>query len=65
MTKGIPKSANAASATRESKGASAPSKRPWVRPQVKTSRLFEANSLACGKNSPLTEECGVQNPQQS
>jgi hypothetical protein len=65
MTKSMPKSANAVSDTRESKKAPAPSKRPWVRPQVKTSRLFEANSLACGKNSPLTEECGVQNPQQS
>jgi len=32
---------------------------------VKTGTLFESNSLACGKNTPMTDECGVQNPLQS
>jgi hypothetical protein len=25
-------------------------KKPWERPRVKSGRLFESNSLACGKN---------------
>jgi hypothetical protein len=39
-----------------------PPKREWQRPSVKTGHLFESNSLACGKNAPGTEECGVQHP---
>jgi hypothetical protein len=32
-------------------------KKVWQRPSVKTGRLFESNSLACGKNGPGTEDC--------
>ena len=38
-------------------------KKPWVTPKIKTGRLFESNSLACGKNSP-NDECN-QNPKLS
>jgi hypothetical protein len=44
---------------------SRPPKKQWQRPRVKTGQLFESNSLACGKNAPITEECGVQHPTQS
>lgn len=36
-------------------------KRPWQQPRVRTGHLFESNSLACGKNSGVDEQC-VQNP---
>jgi hypothetical protein len=39
-------------------------KKPWEPPRVKTGHLFESNSLACGKNTPQTDEC-LQNPTQS
>jgi hypothetical protein len=42
-----------------------PPKRQWQRPRVKTGQLFESNSLACGKNAPINDECGIQNPLQS
>ena len=32
-------------------------KRAWQRPQIKSGRLFESNSLACGKNGPGMENC--------
>jgi hypothetical protein len=32
-------------------------KRPWKRPSIESGKLFESNSLACGKNGPMTEEC--------
>jgi hypothetical protein len=32
-------------------------KKPWESPRVKTGRLFESNSLACGKNTPMTDQC--------
>ena len=32
-------------------------KRQWQRPRVKSGKLFESNSLACGKNGPGTEDC--------
>jgi hypothetical protein len=32
-------------------------KKPWESPRVKTGRLFESNSLACGKNSQETDQC--------
>jgi len=42
--------------------ASRPSgKRSWQTPRVRTGRLFESNSLACGKNTPTLEQC-IQNP---
>jgi hypothetical protein len=34
-----------------------PPKKQWQRPRIKSGQLFESNSLACGKNSPMTEEC--------
>jgi hypothetical protein len=40
-------------------------KKAWQRPTVKTGRLFESNSLACGKNSPGMQECQEQNATQS
>ncbi|HEX2659923.1 MAG TPA: hypothetical protein VHU40_16680 [Polyangia bacterium] len=39
-------------------------KRPWQTPRVRTGQLFESNSLACGKNTPLIPQC-VQNPMSS
>jgi hypothetical protein len=38
-----------------------PGKRSWQEPQVRTGHLFESNSLACGKNTPMLEQCN-QNP---
>jgi hypothetical protein len=32
-------------------------KKTWESPRVKTGRLFESNSLACGKNSDMTDQC--------
>jgi len=32
-------------------------RKPWRRPQIKSGKLFESNSLACGKNTPATDEC--------
>ena len=34
-----------------------PRKKTWQRPRVKSGRLFESNSLACGKNGPGMEQC--------
>jgi hypothetical protein len=34
-----------------------PTKKPWQRPQIKSGRLFESNSLACGKNGPGLDSC--------
>jgi hypothetical protein len=36
-------------------------KRAWQPPRIRTGHLFESNSLACGKNTPLLEQC-IQNP---
>jgi hypothetical protein len=36
-----------------------PRKRQWQRPRIKSGRLFESNSLACGKNFVIDQEgCG-------
>ena len=40
-------------------------KKRWQQPKVKTGRLFESNSLACGKNAPGMAECDESNPQMS
>ena len=32
-------------------------KKSWQRPQIKSGRLFESNSLACGKNGPGLDAC--------
>ncbi|HVZ75447.1 MAG TPA: hypothetical protein VHJ20_23890 [Polyangia bacterium] len=32
-------------------------KKTWESPRVKSGRLFEANSLACGKSDPDTDQC--------
>jgi hypothetical protein len=45
-----------------------PRKRQWQRPQIKSGKLFESNSLACLKNpaSPdAGEECQLQGAAQS
>ncbi len=34
-----------------------PGKKTWQRPQIKSGRLFESNSLACGKNGPGMDNC--------
>ncbi len=34
-----------------------PGKKAWQRPQIKSGRLFESNSLACGKNGPGMDNC--------
>ena len=32
-------------------------KKVWQKPRIKSGRLFESNSLACGKNGPGMEMC--------
>jgi hypothetical protein len=32
-------------------------KKAWQKPRIKSGRLFESNSLACGKNQPGMEAC--------
>jgi hypothetical protein len=39
-------------------------KRPYKRPVVKTEKVYERKSLACGKSSPMTFAC-IANPKQS
>jgi len=39
---------------RKSAGAA---KKAWQKPRIKSGRLFESNSLACGKNGPGMESC--------
>ncbi len=34
-----------------------PAKKVWQKPRIKSGRLFESNSLACGKNGPGMESC--------
>lgn len=34
-------------------------RRQWQRPQVKSGQLFEANSLACGKNGSGEQDPGM------
>lgn len=34
-----------------------PAKKTWQKPRIKSGRLFESNSLACGKNGPGQEMC--------
>ena len=33
------------------------SKKAWQKPRVKSGQLFESNSLACGKNAPIMDQC--------
>ena len=33
-----------------------PAKKAWQKPAIKSGRLFESNSLACGKNGPGMSE---------
>jgi hypothetical protein len=37
--------------------AKAKKKKAWESPRVKSGRLFESNSLACGKNQPDGDIC--------
>jgi hypothetical protein len=37
--------------------ASTQAKKAWQKPRIKSGRLFESNSLACGKNGPGMESC--------
>ena len=39
-------------------------KRPYKRPAVRTEKVYERKSLACGKSSPMTFAC-LANPKQS
>lgn len=34
-----------------------PAKKTWRRPNIKSGKLFESNSLACGKSGPGLESC--------
>jgi hypothetical protein len=34
-----------------------PGKKTWQPPRIRSGRLFESNSLACGKNGPGLEGC--------
>ncbi|HVV49135.1 MAG TPA: hypothetical protein VHO06_05715 [Polyangia bacterium] len=34
-----------------------PGKKAWQKPVIKSGRLFESNSLACGKNGPGMDSC--------
>jgi len=37
-----------------------PGKKAWQRPQIKSGKLFESNSLACGKNPSVGQEACMQ-----
>ncbi len=39
-------------------------KRPYKRPTVRTEKVYERKSLACGKSSPMTFSC-IANPKSS
>jgi hypothetical protein len=39
-------------------------KRPYKRPSVRTEKVYERKSLACGKSSPMNFAC-LANPKQS
>ncbi len=39
-------------------------RRPWQTPQIESGQLFESNSLSCGKDSPMNEQCAA-NPSSS
>jgi hypothetical protein len=43
------------------KAGSPAKKKKWERPRIKTCHLFESNSLACGKNAPMMDQC-LQSP---
>lgn len=32
-------------------------RKPWVKPKMKTGKLFEVNSLACGKSTGSSPPC--------
>ena len=32
-------------------------KEPWIKPRLKSGKLFEVNSLACGKSTGQTSSC--------
>lgn len=34
-----------------------PCKRRWARPRLSTQKLYERDSLACGKSTPDTSQC--------
>jgi hypothetical protein len=34
-----------------------PAKKAWQKLRIKSGRLFESNSLACGKNGPGMDSC--------
>ncbi len=34
-----------------------PAKKAWQKPHIRSGKLFESNSLACGKNGPGLESC--------
>jgi hypothetical protein len=40
-----------------SRPSKSPGKKVWQKPRIKSGRLFESNSLACGKNGPGPEQC--------
>lgn len=39
-------------------------KRPYKRPEIRTEKVFERKSLACGKASPKSAAC-IANPKSS
>jgi hypothetical protein len=46
-----------APAKANAKSKSKSKKKVWETPRVKSGRLFESNSLACGKNHPDGADC--------
>ena len=36
-------------------------RKPWARPEIRTGKLFEVNSLSCGKSFGSTGQC-IHNP---
>jgi len=34
-------------------------KKKWVKPSLRTGKLFEVNSLSCGKASGMTGQCST------
>jgi hypothetical protein len=69
-TAGDPAPAEAGAAAGAPVGAQAPGagaqgrKRAWIAPAIRTGHLFESNSLACGKNTPMIDQCNA-NPAMS
>lgn len=48
-------------ATDEGRSKTKDTRKPWVPPAMTSGPLFESNSLSCGKNSGVQDQC-IVNP---